>query len=131
MRIGSSGRPLNSVVRRQETNGGVPLVWKLPGILLWLPTAANAAIGALIFDLWWDRTRHVGNTAQGEIGPFMLIIAVSAPIAAVVLIGWGTLAIMRAKVPSNREANQERGPIVLALVNVVAPFVLFYCLRQT
>jgi hypothetical protein len=99
--------------------------------VLWLPTAVNAFIGALIFDIWLDRARHVGNTAQGEIGPVMLIIAVSAPIAVIVFVGWVIVGVMRAKVPANPETKQERGPIVLAILNMVAPFALLYCLRQT
>jgi hypothetical protein len=71
----------------------------------------------------------VGNTAQGEIGPFMHIGAISAPIAVAVAIGWGILALMRTKVPPDREAPTQRGARALALINVVAPVLLWFGLK--
>jgi hypothetical protein len=101
-------------------------VWSLPGALMWLPTAVNAFIAAEILQLSWERARHLGNTAQGEIGPFMHIIAISGPIAVVILVGWAVVAVMRARVPRDREAPRQRGVVALALINAVAPVLLWY-----
>ena len=101
-------------------------MWSLPGSLMWLPTAVNALIAAEILELSMERFRGAGNTAQGEIGPFMHIIAISAPIAIAVLVGWAILAVMRAKIPADRDAKNQRGVMALAIINVLAPVVLWF-----
>ena len=104
-------------------------MWSLPGAIMWLPTAVNALIAAEILHLSWERGRGVGNTAQGEIGPFVHVIAISAPLALAVLLGWSIVAVLRAKVPRDREAPRQRGVAALALINVVAPVLLWFGLK--
>lgn len=104
-------------------------MWSLPGAFLWVPTLANVFIGAEIAHLSWERWRGVTNTAQGEIGPFMHILMVSIPSAIAVLIGWAMLAVMRSRVPPDREAPIQRGASALALVNVAAPVLLWFGLK--
>jgi hypothetical protein len=101
-------------------------MWEFPGAVLWLPTAVNAFIAAEILQLAWERMRGGYNTAQGEIGPFMHIIAISAPIAVFLLVGWAVLAVLRANVPRSRESTQKRSVVVLAVLNVAAPFLLVF-----
>jgi hypothetical protein len=104
-------------------------MWSFPGALLWVPTIANALIAAEIAHLSWDRLTGVTNTAQGEIGPYMHILAVSAPIAIAVLMGWAVLAVLRSRVPPDREAPTARGASTLALINVAAPVLLWFGLK--
>ncbi|MDQ3024896.1 MAG: hypothetical protein M3R58_00110 [Pseudomonadota bacterium] len=96
---------------------------------MWLPTAVNAFIAAEVLNLSWERWRGLGNTAQGEIGPFMHIIAISAPIAVAVLVGWAVLGVLRAKFPRDLESQNHRGVMTLSLINVAAPFLLWFGLK--
>ena len=105
-------------------------MWSLPGALIWLPTAANAFIAAEILELSWERARGGGNTAQGEIGPFMHIIAISAPIAVVILLGWAVLAVLRANVQRSPEEKPHPGVTALAILNVGAPVLLYFGLKS-
>jgi hypothetical protein len=96
---------------------------------MWLPTLVNAFIAAEIAQLSWERWRGIGNTAQGEIGPFMHIIAISAPIAVAILVGWVVLAVMRSRVTHNSDASSNRGVVALSAINVVAPVLLWFGLQ--
>jgi hypothetical protein len=102
---------------------------QFPGAVLWLPTAVNAFIAAEILQLAWERMRGGYNIAQGEMGPLIHIFAISAPIAVFLLVGWAVLAVLRENVPHSRESTQKRSVAVLAIVNVAAPFLLFFELR--
>ena len=104
-------------------------MWSFPGAVLWLPTAINAWIAAQILLLSWQRARGGYNTAQGEIGPYMYTIAISAPIAVAILVGWVVLALLRANVPHTRESEPLRGVIALAVINIAAPALLFLALK--
>lgn len=105
-------------------------MWSLPGALIWFPTAANAFIAAEILELSWERARGAGNTAQGEIGPFMHIIAISTPIAVVILFGWAVLAVLRAKVQRSPEEKRQPGVAALAILNIAAPVLLYFGLKS-
>ena len=94
---------------------------------MWLPTAINAFIAAEILWLSWERYAGMGNTAQGEIGPFMHIIGISAPIAAVILVGCLVFAALRARLRQNaQETQSHRGVIVLVFLNIAAPVLLLF-----
>lgn len=101
------------------------IVRSFPSSLLWLPTAINVFIAAEILCLYWERFSGVGNTAQGEIGPFMHIIGISTPIALVIVVGWVALAVLRANVHQDRETPNQRGALALALFNIAAPALLW------
>lgn len=104
-------------------------MWTFPGAVMWLPAAVNAFIAVEILQLSWQRTHGGYNTAQGEIEPFMHIIAISVPIALLILLGWAVLTVLRAKVPHSGETSQPRGILMLASVNVAAPVLLWFGLK--
>ena len=110
-------------------------MWRLPGSLLWLPTAVNAFIAMEIFQIWWERWGPSGHlsagTAQAELGPYFHILMVSAPISIVLLLGWAILAVMRQRVPSPADAPKGRDITILALANIVAPIPLLLALQLT
>jgi hypothetical protein len=104
------------------------VMWSFPGSLLWLPTAINLVIVAEILRLSWERFKGTGNTAQGELGPFMHIIVISIPIAITILLGWIILAVLHAKVLPHSHGTLNPGVVVLALSNVAAPALLWFAL---
>jgi hypothetical protein len=110
-------------------------VWRLPGSLLWLPTAVNGLIAVEIFQIWWERWGPSGHlsagTAQAELGPFFHILIISAPISIALLLGWAVVAVMRQRVPSSADAPKGRGATILVLANVVAPIPLLMALQLT
>ena len=122
--------PDNADVKEQDAHGCVFVMWSLPGALIWFPTAANVFIAAEILELLWERVRGTGNTAQGEIGPFMHIIAISAPIAVVILFGWAVFAVLRAKVQRSPEEKRQPGVAALAILNIAAPVLLYFGLKS-
>ena len=55
----------------------------------------------------------------------MHILATSVPLSAVLLLGWGVLAVLRMRVPRNPESQRQPGVLSLALLNIAAPVLLF------
>jgi hypothetical protein len=105
------------------------LVWSLPGALLWLPTLVNAYIAAEILELSWARSRSLAGTALGELGPFMHITVISAPIAVAIAVGWAALLAMRARVPADPAVSRQRGAMTLAFINIIAPVLLWFGMK--
>lgn len=103
-------------------------MWSLPGALMWIPTTLNILIAAYVLELGWERAIGVPNTAQGEMGPFLVILGVSAPIAVLVFLGWLVLFVIRLRVPRDPQAPRQPGLTALAIGNVVAPLLLFVLL---
>jgi hypothetical protein len=98
-------------------------MWRFPGVLLWLPTAVNAFLGAEILRFAWE-ARHGYNMAQGDMQIAGHILVGSVPLSALLLLGWAILAVLRIKVPPSPELRREPGVRALALVNIVAPVLL-------
>ncbi len=100
---------------------------ELPGAILWVPTLINLFIAAEIGQLWWERSGGVHNSAQGEMGPYFHIIGISAPGAAVLVIGWVALVVLGAASRGGARAPNWALRSVAA-GNIAAPVVLHYLL---
>jgi len=105
-------------------------MWSLPGALLWIPTVVNLLILVPMLELHWERYYYHGpkNTAQGEMGPFTLILLISAPMAVLLLLGWFVLFLVRLRYPRHPQEERQRGVIALAIGNVIAPLLLLFAL---
>jgi hypothetical protein len=104
-------------------------MWRLPGALLWLPTAVNAFLLAEIVQLWWQRSHGGHNTAQGDFEIAMHILAASVPISGLLLVGSGIFAALRTRVAPGPASKRELGVLGLVALNVVAPILLYFGLR--
>jgi len=106
-------------------------MWRLPGALLWLPTAVNAFLVVEIVQLWWQRSHRGFNTAQGDFEIAMHILAASVPISGVLLVGSGVFAVLRTKVAPSPDSKRDFGVLGLVALNVMAPVLLYFGLRWT
>lgn len=100
-----------------------------PASLLWLPTAVNAFILAETAQLWWERAYGTASTAQADLTIAMHVLVFSTPVAICFLIGGCVLAVLRRRVPLAPEETHNRGPAILALINLIAPFLHHLALR--
>ena len=106
-------------------------MWKSFGLSLWLPTAVNAYLLAEIIQLSWERSHGVTNTAQGDLEIAIQIMTASVPISICFLIGFSVFAVMRTRVPRDPESKPENGCMALAMLNLLAPALLYFGLRWT
>lgn len=99
-------------------------------VLLRVPTAINLLVAIPILQLHWERYYAHGpkNTAQGEILPFTLILFISTPMAALLLLGWAVLLIVRLWRQRDPQEKQPRSVIALAIANILAPLALLVAL---
>jgi hypothetical protein len=99
-------------------------IWTLPGALLWLPTGVNAFVVAEIVQLWWE-----GRRAQADLEIALHILAMSVPMSVVLLVGVVVFLIMRRSVGARLSAALSRGVSILLVLNIAAPFILYYGLK--
>src|SRR5476651_2702444 len=98
-------------------------MWTFPGVLLWLPTAVNAFLGAEILRFAWE-ARHGYNMAQGDMQIAGHILVGSVPLSALLLLGWAVLAVLRMRAPPGPDSTREPGVLALAILNIIAPVLL-------